>query len=170
MNQIFLTVITCYEQGDLEADWGGDKQVMGCDLYVCVRVCVCAHVPCTSPFWPSRAHLSRPMVSSKAPTWPCRAFHTSFSSSAALLVQPGRLRVANYPSGSLGGTSGVLIHWRKFWDLYRIVSGSWVQVVAVSHFIPTYQEECHQLSSLGLAERTDHPVPACVELCLCGGG
>ena len=80
--------------------------------------CGCAHVPCTSPFWPSRAHLSRPMFSSKAPTWPCRALHPSFSSTA-LLAQPGRLRAGNHPSGSLGGMSGVLIHLEEIPELVQ---------------------------------------------------
>ena len=134
---------------------------------MCVGVCVPTAV--YIPFWPSRAHLSRPMFSSKAPTWPYCALHTSFSSTA-LVAQPGRLRVGDYPQGHSEACQRSSFTWRKFRNLYRIVSGTWVQVVAVSHFIPMYQEECHQLPSLGLAERTDRPVPACVVLCLCGGG
>lgn len=90
---------------------------MGCDPYVCVWVCVCPRAVYI-PFWPSRAHLSRPMFSSKAPTWPYCALHTSFSNTAPL-AQPGRLRVGDYPSASLGGISGVLIHLEEIPELVQ---------------------------------------------------
>lgn len=39
---------------------------------------------------------------------------------------------------------------------------------SISHTISTYQEgqPCRQLPSLVLAKRTDHPVPACVHVCV----
>ena len=79
---------------------------------------VCVPTAVYIPFWPSRAHLSRPMFSSKAPTWPYCALHTSFSSTA-LVAQPGRLRVGNYPSGSLRGMSEVLIHLGEIAELVQ---------------------------------------------------
>ena len=109
------------------------------------------------------------MFSSKAPTWPCWALHTSFGSTA-LLAQPGRLRVGNYPSGSLGGMSGVLIHLEEIPELVQNRLGHLGTSGSSQSLYPHLLRGVPAAAVSGVGRKDRYPALAHVVLCLCGGG